>query len=70
MSVITDLDREDLVHLIKGTTPSYKAMDNSMVKGLGTMCPNKGWKWDWREESYLKYSEVELYQIYILIKHQ
>ena len=61
-----DLDREDLINLVSGVSPSYELMDNPKIRELGNFMGSYG-RWEWNSEIE-DLSEKELFEIYKLCK--
>jgi hypothetical protein len=64
--VLVELDKADLVSLVRGTEPSYKTMGNPLVKTCGVFNGSYG-TWHWNTFELLKLSEVELFTLYKLM---
>lgn len=62
-----NLDKKDLVSLVKGTDPDYNVMDNMSVKPYGRYNGSYG-TWTW-EDSLHSLSEEKLYSIYVICKN-
>ena len=63
-----DLDKKDLINLVKGTTPYYSLFDLFTTDGLGVYCESKNGKvhdyWVWNEEKLKKMTENQLFELY------
>lgn len=59
-----NLDRQALIHLIKGSHVSYEMTNDIAVKRLGSYNATHEWEWDWWEGAYNLYNENNLYDIY------
>lgn len=68
--MIVDLDRKDIVILLKGITcPEYKYIDKLMKMGLGRYYGGMGDHWEWKNSLYrCEYSDEELYNLYLELK--
>ena len=42
----TDLEREDIIAMLKGLPMSYERMSPLQGKKAGTFQDNRGWRWD------------------------
>lgn len=67
--MIVDLDREDLVALVKGTSPNYKVMDDPIIKRAGRYIGGFHDKWEWNLSASDDYNEEELWHMYITCRH-
>lgn len=66
--MIVDLDREGLIALVRGSSPSYANFKNSLViKGGHTYCDNYGWT-TWSKLSSL--TDDELWKLFNVCKHE
>jgi len=61
-----ELDREDLINLVNGTSPSYGAMGNKLIDRCGKYWDVGGWKWN--EYELKELTDSELYNIYLTCK--
>nr|DAL53838.1 MAG TPA_asm: hypothetical protein [Caudoviricetes sp.] len=68
MTVVLSLNKQDLIHLVKGTNPSYTAMENSLVKKCGTYIGGFKDLWTWDQYKLEKLSEEQLLAVYVLCK--
>ena len=61
-----NLDKTDLISLVKGTTPDYSIMDDDLIKFCGQMvgAPNEKWQWG----SLRRLSEETLWDVYCMCK--
>lgn len=62
-----NLDKEDLISLVKGCTPNYSAMDHPLVKRHGNFNGSYG-KWSWDYSGFENCKEQELLEIYKVCK--
>lgn len=61
-----DVDKKDLISLIKGFDPSYEQMDDPRVASNGYFAASYGvWKWN---GSFDNMSEEQLYELYVYLK--
>lgn len=62
-----ELDKKDLIALVKGTAPNYKVMEymNNIGRYLGGM--NDRWVWD--DSKLGNLSEKTLYKVYTICKN-
>lgn len=63
-----DLDRKDIIALLKGTMPNYNVMDN-IPEDLGRYVGGfvDTWKWEYLIPD--KYTDEELFNFYLMCKH-
>ncbi len=66
--MILDLDKQDLITLVKGSEPNYSAMDHYLVKASGQMMGAPGEKWQWNEHVLENFSKNELLVVYQVCK--
>ena len=61
-----DLDRDDLIALVRGTSPNYSIMDDDLIRFCGAMAgaPNENWQWG----SLRRMSDEKLWDIYCMCK--
>lgn len=62
-----NLEREDLINLVKGTQPNYNVMNNEIVKRCGSFSGSYG-KWDWNYSFDENITDNELLGLYILCR--
>lgn len=65
--MIVDLDRKDIISLLKGTSPDFSVM-HLIPKDLGYYCGGFVDKWSWNYYVPDKYSDKELYDFYLICK--
>jgi len=65
--MIVELDREDLVSLVRGMEPSYDIFEDPLVKRCGSWTGGFVEKWDWNSELD-RISETYLFALYKLCK--
>lgn len=66
-----ELNRSEIVSLIKGICPSYSLIDELESMGFGKFIGGFVEKWEWTENDkfWKKYSIEQLFDIYKNIKH-
>jgi hypothetical protein len=62
-----DLKQEDLVSLVKGTTPNYSVLDHPLVRGRGRWTGGHVDRWDWNYTVHLM-KEDELWGLYLICR--
>ena len=62
-----DLDKNDLIRLIKGVDPTYDQMELKVCKYHGTYEGSYG-RWSWNYMAFDKYTEEELLEFYKQLK--
>ena len=62
-----NLDKEDLISLVKGSCPYYSLFNHPVVKACGQYSDNRGWSW--REGELEKLDENQLFVLYELCKN-
>lgn len=72
MKEIEELDRIDIINMLRGTTPSYSVMKD-IPKELGSYCGGfvDEWKWNisaYNIEYYKEYSDEYLLELYYKCK--
>lgn len=65
--MVVDLDRKDIVSLLKGVEPSYEIMEN-IPKDLGSYTGGFVDRWNWSFWDDVDYTDEELYAIYKMCK--
>lgn len=63
-----DLDKDDLVSLVNGTTPYYTVMNHPIVRRYGEYYGGHTEVWSWHKERLKECSEEELLYIYQICK--
>lgn len=58
-----DLDREDLLNLVKGTSPYYNVFENPLVKRCGSWTGGFVDKWSWNS-GLNSLTDAELMKLY------
>ena len=64
-----DLDKNDLIALVTGTSPYYDIMENDVVKKAGDYCGGMNDHWRWKNYALLEMSEEELFSLYQMCKN-
>lgn len=59
--------KEDLISLVKGTSPNYNVMNNPIVRDYGRYSEQNGWRWD--DMKLDECSKEFLYSLYQLCKN-
>jgi len=63
------LEKEDLINLVMGTSPSYEAIGNPIVDKSGHYTGGFHDKWTWDSYKLEKFTEEELFDIYLTCKN-
>jgi len=65
-----ELDREDIISLLKGTKPNYPVM-NKIPKQLGYYVGGfvEDWRWNNIDENNTTYTDEYLYNMYLMCKN-
>ena len=63
-----DLDREDLLCLLKGTAPHYSLFGEVTIQTCGYFVGGFKDEWHWNNEMLNKLPDEGLYRLYILCK--
>ena len=66
--MIVDLDRKDIISLMKGISPNYDVM-GEIPKDLGYYSGGFSDQWKWNYFVPDKYSNKELFSIYLICKN-
>lgn len=66
--MVLELDKEDLVNLVKGIYPRYKFMDKLLKDKLGTYVGGFREDFTWNHLELMGLSEPELYMLYKKLK--
>lgn len=64
-----NLNKEDLISLVKGEVPYYDIFDNELVDKSGKYIGGFHDKWEWDDYALKKLSEEELYKLYLICKN-
>lgn len=62
-----DLDKNDLISLVKGSQPNFSVMIHPSVQKYGNESPYRGWEWD--NHRLKECNEDELLNIYTICKN-
>lgn len=64
-----ELDRKDIISLLRGTTPAYSVIDK-IPKELGSYVGGfvDSWQWNYISEN-VSYSDEQLYDLYLMCKN-
>jgi len=62
-----DLEKEDLINLVNGVSPSYDLFEITIVKKCGRYSGSYG-TWDWIHSELKQLSEEELFELYNICK--
>ena len=64
-----ELDRKDIISLLRGTAPAYSVMDK-IPKELGSYVGGfvDSWQWNYISEN-VSYSDEQLYDLYLMCKN-
>ena len=64
-----ELDRKDIISMLRGTTPSYSVMDK-IPKELGSYVGGfvDSWEWNYISEN-IPYSNEYLFNLYLICKN-
>ena len=65
-----ELDKQDLIALVRGTEPSYEQMEHPLVRIHGRYVGGFVDRWEWNISSLEELSEKLLWQIYQYCKRQ
>nr|DAQ97733.1 MAG TPA: hypothetical protein [Caudoviricetes sp.] len=66
--MLIDLEKQDLINLVKGIAPSFTAMNEPYIKGMGYYDDYRG-SWKWYNTSLEQLDENDLLLIYYLCKN-
>lgn len=67
--ITVDLEKDDLVCLVKGISPTYKQMNNSLVSSNGVFNGSYG-TWEWNMDAFSKNTEQEVYELYLELRNK
>lgn len=62
--MVIELEKEDLVNLVKGSNPHYNVMNDSLIKQCGSFIGGHHDRWEWDNSSLEKLTESQLWQMY------
>ena len=64
-----DLDKQDVITLIKGSFVPWELMDHPLISKLGVYVGGFQDKWYWNSNNVInQYAEEDLLQVYYLLK--
>ena len=63
-----DLDKKDLISLVKGTHPHYDVFEHKLVKRCGNYTGGMSDRWSWNY-NISDLTEVELFDLYTTCKN-
>lgn len=63
-----ELDKKDLVSLVKGIWPSYSIMDDPYIRQLGSYSGGMLDEWSWNSYKLEELTEETLFKLYQFIK--
>lgn len=66
--MILDLNKDEIISLIKGSSISYKQMDIPKIKWCGNYMGGFVDEWRWNDERLRELTEDQLMELYKLIK--
>ncbi|WP_297420586.1 hypothetical protein [Clostridium sp.] len=67
MNLKLDLDKKDLISLVKGTDPNLNAMGHPKIICRGSYLAQHG-RWDWNYCAFENCTNEEIYEIYKICK--
>ena len=65
--MLIDLDRDDLICLVKGFELSYGQMEHPMSKANGKFSGSHD-RWDWNYNAFRNCTEENLYKYFLYLK--
>ncbi|GEP65481.1 MULTISPECIES: hypothetical protein [Clostridium] len=68
MDLKLDLDKKDLISLVKGTDPNLNVMEHPKISCCGNYRVQNS-RWDWNQHVFEKYTDEEIYEIYKICKN-
>lgn len=66
--MVVDLSREDIINLLKGTSPGWDVMDK-IPEGLGYEVGGFVGMWEWHISANNPYTDEELFELYLMCKN-
>ena len=66
--MLVELEKDDIINLIKNTSPPYALINEFEEKKYGSLCGGFAEKWKWNCSKLLELSETDLYAIYQKLK--
>lgn len=67
--MIINLEKEDLINLVKGTSPNYEVMGDPTIKPYGNYIGGFVDKWDWNKYSLINLEDETLFDMYLTCKN-
>lgn len=64
-----DLNRKDLISLVKGAVPNYSAFNDPLVKMCGNYIGGFLDRWDWDYTKLEELSDQDLFKLYNICKN-
>lgn len=64
-----DLDKKDLIALVKGKEPNYDVFDHPLVKQCGEYRGGMTDSWHWNKYVLEEISEAQLWELYQVCKN-
>lgn len=68
--MLIEVDKQDLINLVKGTEPSHELMKHPLIAENGRYTGGFHDKWDWNYRPFRNNTEEEIYQLYIMLKNE
>lgn len=65
--MLVDLDKKDLLRLVKTTSPAYSDYEHPMIKSFGSHVGGMTDRWEWNNRLGLM-TEPMLWEVYLLCK--
>lgn len=67
--MIIDLQRREIINMVKGMDPSYKYVDHPIAEQNGYYTGGFCDKWEWSYDSeFVGFTDEELWDFYILLR--
>jgi len=66
--MILDLDKKDLISLVKGISPYDSVWNNPLINENGDYSASYS-NWDWNYGTFENCSEEKIYEIYMICKN-
>ena len=66
--MLVDLEKKDLIKLVKSISPYFTAMNEHYIKGMGNYDDYRS-SWEWDETSLEQLDESDLLLIYYICKN-
>jgi hypothetical protein len=68
MPITLELDKKDLISLVKGKDPGYDLLNHPLVKSGGYFTGGFVDKWTWETDKLKQMSEKDLTTLYFMLK--